>query len=195
MPSPEASQNSGAYNSYRVEFWLQKAVTDSIVSPSDLLTLRAAVLSKERDIRFLPSPFPAERYQKSARCLLCCGNTFSTRISSITPPSRAQRLLFIMCEVAPSAHKRTSLLALPPNTGRSCTRHHFDAGARRCDGGAGPRPGRRQRSPNHCSAAQSWVDALRARRVDGSSAGSDCPVSFVSPSGLMCDSQSAKLQL
>ena len=46
---------------------------------------------------------------------------FSTSNSSITPPSRAQRLLLPMCEVAPRIHRRTSLDALPPRTGRSCT--------------------------------------------------------------------------
>ena len=40
-------------------------------------------------------------------------------ISSITPPSRAQRLLFPMCDVAPRIHSLTSLDEFPPSTGRS----------------------------------------------------------------------------
>ena len=45
--------------------------------------------------------------------------TFSTRNSSMTPPSRAQRLLLPMSEVAPNTQSRTSLEAFPPSTGRS----------------------------------------------------------------------------
>ena len=47
---------------------------------------------------------------------------FSTKSSSIIPPSRAQRLLFPICEVAPNIHNLTSLDAFPPNTGLSCTK-------------------------------------------------------------------------
>lgn len=50
---------------------------------------------------------------------------FSRRNSSITPPSRAQRLLLPRWEVAPRTQSRTSLEALPPRTGRSCTRMTF----------------------------------------------------------------------
>ena len=46
---------------------------------------------------------------------------FSTSNSSIIPPSRAQRLLLPMWEVAPNIQSLTSLEALPPNTGLSCT--------------------------------------------------------------------------
>ena len=45
---------------------------------------------------------------------------FSTNISSIIPPSRDQRLLLPICDVAPNIHNLISLDAFPPNTGLSC---------------------------------------------------------------------------
>ncbi|MNK52411.1 hypothetical protein D3C87_713450 [compost metagenome] len=91
-----------------------------IRSPASLWTSYTLVLSNNR---MLGSCFTLSSKIISNITALPSGlrYTFSTNISSITPPSRLQRLLLPIWEVAPSIHNLTSLEAFPPSTDRSCT--------------------------------------------------------------------------
>ena len=99
-------------------------MTDSIVSSFFFCTSYTAVLSKSV-ILGSETTFSNISVSKISGLPSGLRYRFSTNISSITPPSLAQRLLLPMCDVAPKTHNRTSLDALPPNTGRSCTKTTF----------------------------------------------------------------------
>jgi hypothetical protein len=95
-----------------------------MVSGSRFTTWNTAVLSSRR-ILASARTFSSSTVSNSSGLPSGLRKVFSTMISSITPPSRAHRLLLPMCEVAPSDHSRTSLDPLPPSTGRSCTSTTF----------------------------------------------------------------------
>src|SRR4028119_246953 len=104
--------------SYSVEFCEQKARTLAIVSGFDLLQSSTAVFSNSV-ILGSSSTFSSKTVSKISALPSGLRHIFSTRISSSTPPSRDQRLLLYMCEVAPSTQSRTSEEALPPTTWRA----------------------------------------------------------------------------
>src|SRR5690606_731133 len=124
IPSPEASQNSGASITYSVEFWLQNPFIEPIVLSSVLSTSYTAVFNNSV---ILGSAITLSNKTASNINGLPSLLTyvFSTNISSTTPPSRLHRLLFPRWEVAPNIHSRTSLEEFPPNTGLSCTKTTF----------------------------------------------------------------------
>ena len=95
-----------------------------MVSAVDLSKSKTDVLSKSVILGSLTT-FSSKIVSKINGLLSGLRYIFSTSNSSITPPSRAQRLLLPMCEVAPKTHNRTSLDELPPNTGRSVTSTTF----------------------------------------------------------------------
>ena len=92
-----------------------------MVSGSDFSKSYTAVLSNKVILDSFTT-FSNKMVSKMSGLLSGLRYMFSTNNSSMTPPSRAQRLLLPMCEVAPNTQSRTSLEEFPPKTGRSVTR-------------------------------------------------------------------------